>query len=83
MVRNSDTTIAKNLLQAGASIDHINFRSLRPQFKELIEVSSIQTYPCVPLFLGVCVCRKSVLAYSDNFDTHVMLLTQAAVCYCL
>ena len=33
MARNSDTTITDSLLRAGASIEHINMRSVRPQFK--------------------------------------------------
>jgi len=45
MARNSDTTIVKSLLRAGASIDNINIRSVRPEFKKLIEAEIIKRKP--------------------------------------
>ena len=39
MARNSDTSIVKALLRAGANIDNVNIRSVRPEFKKLVEAS--------------------------------------------
>ena len=41
MARNSQARVTQALLKAGADIDSINARSVRPLFKELIEASSI------------------------------------------
>lgn len=45
MARNSDTAIVKSLLRAGANIDNINIRSVRPEFKKLIEAERIRRKP--------------------------------------
>ena len=39
MARNYDTRVAQALMKAGAVVDNINARSLRPVFKDLIEAS--------------------------------------------
>merc|ERR1739848_800185 len=45
MARNSDTKITQALLKAGADVDSINARSLRPVFKNLIEAERIRRRP--------------------------------------
>ena len=40
MARNHDTRIAQALMRAGAYLECINTRSLRPVFKDIVEVSS-------------------------------------------
>ena len=41
MARNSQARVAQALLKAGADVDNVNARSLRPLFKELIEASPL------------------------------------------
>jgi len=45
MARNYDTRVAQALLKAGAFIDTINARSLRPVFKDLIEAEKARRRP--------------------------------------
>ena len=41
MARNSQARVTQALLKAGADVDNVNARSLRPLFKELIEASPL------------------------------------------
>ena len=78
MARNSDTAIVKSLLRAGANIDDINIRSVRPEFKKLIEASYLSPYPvhvdmpCITLWLEKCAyaqCTECRLRESDANHT--------------
>jgi len=45
MARNSQARVAQALLKAGADVDNVNARSLRPLFKELIEAEKLRRKP--------------------------------------